>query len=94
MACPPTINLLREIKIAVGLVNYRGCLSLPVASMVFFSCAYGVFLFSLSQHGKFLSSKQIFDRRDSLSYLTLILHWLPLNLFIGSVYFLVCFFSL
>nr|YP_010708731.1 NADH dehydrogenase subunit 4 [Caprella acanthogaster]WCR50897.1 NADH dehydrogenase subunit 4 [Caprella acanthogaster] len=89
MACPPTINLLSEIKMMMGLVNYSWVMSVSVALMVFFSCAYGIFLFSLSQHGKFLSSKQMFSSGDSFSYLTLMLHWLPLNLFILSVYFLV-----
>lgn len=94
MACPPTLNLLREIKITIGLVNFSWLCAIPVGLMVFFRCAYGVFLFSLSQHGKFLRSKQMFKRNDLLRYLTLILHWLPLNLLILSVFFLVCLFSL
>nr|YP_010708718.1 NADH dehydrogenase subunit 4 [Caprella penantis]WCR50884.1 NADH dehydrogenase subunit 4 [Caprella penantis] len=89
MACPPTLNLLSEIKMTIGLVNFSWLCAIPVGLMVFFSCAYGVFLFSLSQHGKFLSSKQMFKSNDLLSYLTLVLHWLPLNLLILSVFFLV-----
>lgn len=94
IACPPTLNLFREIKITIGLVNFSWLCGIPVRLIVFFRCAYGIFLFSLSQHGKFLSSKQIFKRNDLFRYLTLTLHWLPLNLLILSVFYLVCFFSL
>nr|YP_004021520.1 NADH dehydrogenase subunit 4 [Caprella scaura]BAJ23208.1 NADH dehydrogenase subunit 4 [Caprella scaura] len=89
MACPPTLNLLSEMKMMMGLLNYNWVTCLPTGLMVFLSCAYSIFLFSLSQHGKFLGSKEMFSSSDCLSYLVLILHWAPLNLFILGVYFLV-----
>nr|UCP07199.1 NADH dehydrogenase subunit 4 [Cyamus boopis] len=88
MACPPTINLLSEIQMMMSLIGYSSMTFLPLSLMVFFSCVYGIFLFSLSQHGKFLSSKQSLGSVDTLSYLVLMLHWLPLNLFILCVFFL------
>jgi hypothetical protein len=62
--------------------------------LVFFSCAYNIYLFSLSQHGKYLFKKQSYHIGFVLDYLILLGHWLPLNLFILFAVFLVCFFSL
>ena len=94
IACPPTINLLAEIEIISGLLSWNYLLRLPLALLAFFSCAYRIFLFSLRQHGKYFFGKQGFHSGYILDYFILVCHWVPLNLFILFVGFIICLFSL
>lgn len=94
MACPPTINLLAEINIIRALLRWRYLLWMPLGLLVFLSCGYSIYLFSLRQHGKFLFRSQGFHRGHVLDYLINFIHWLPLNIFILFVGFVICFFSL
>ena len=95
MACPPTINLLAEIKIIRGLLSWNYLLWAPLGLLIFFRCGYSLYFFSLSQHGKFSFGKQRFHSGYILDYLVLLGHWLPLNIFILYVSLVViCLFSL
>lgn len=94
IACPPTINLLSEIKIIRALLSWRYFLCLPLALLAFFRCAYRIYLYSLSQHGKFLFRGQRFQSRFIIDFLIVFFHWLPLNIYILFVYLILCFFSL
>lgn len=89
IACPPTINLLAEIEIISGLLAWSYIIWPSLALLAFFRCAYRIYLFSLSQHGKFFFSKQGFHSGFILDYLVVFLHWAPLNLFIFFVAFLI-----
>lgn len=94
IAVPPSINLLSELSIISTIVNWRRALTPLLFFLTFFSASYTIYVYSLSQHGKFLPSKNTFNRGSILDYLVLFLHWAPLNIFILSVFYLICFFSL
>ena len=94
MACPPTLNLLAEVELISCLVNWSGFFIFMVFFIVFFSCAYNIYLFSARQHGKFLFFKQRFSNSHLLDYLVLFSHWAPLNLLIIYISYLFYLFSL
>nr|BBN79997.1 NADH dehydrogenase subunit 4 [Grandidierella rubroantennata] len=94
MAAPPTLNLLGEVMLISSLLNWNNYLSLPIFLLTFFGGAYSIYLFSLSQHGKFMFSKQSFHSGTLLEFLVVFLHWIPLNLLIVCAFVVVCFFSL
>nr|BCD89859.1 NADH dehydrogenase subunit 4 [Grandidierella osakaensis] len=94
MAAPPTLNLLGEVMLISGLLNWSSLLSLPIFLLTFFGGAYSIYLFSLSQHGKFMFMKQSFHTGNLLEFLVVFLHWCPLNLLVICAFIVVCFFSL
>ena len=91
---PPTLNLLSEIELISCLVSYRGLLSIPLSFIVFIRCAYGVYVYLVRQHGRFVYQNQGVGGASTVDYLVLFSHWLPINLLVLYVYFLLCFFSL
>nr|BBN79984.1 NADH dehydrogenase subunit 4 [Grandidierella japonica] len=94
MAAPPTLNLLGEVALISSLLSWSSELILPVLLLTFFGGAYSVYLFSLSQHGKFVMVKQGFQSGSFMEYLVVFLHWAPLNLLILCAFVVVCLFSL
>lgn len=94
MSAPPSLNLLSEIGLIRRIISWRGWIFIPLGFLVFFRGAYRLYLFSLNQHGKLIFRRQRIDTGFIIEYYVLLLHWLPLNLLILSVFFLVCFFSL
>nr|QFQ01339.1 NADH dehydrogenase subunit 4 [Nematocarcinus gracilis] len=82
MAAPPTLNLLGEISLIISVVSWSKVAMLGVGLLSFFSAAYTLYLFSLSQHGKYFSSLFSCCSGKVREYLVLMLHWLPLNLMI------------
>nr|YP_009917625.1 NADH dehydrogenase subunit 4 [Palaemon serratus]QLM01498.1 NADH dehydrogenase subunit 4 [Palaemon serratus] len=89
MAAPPTLNLLGEISLIVGILSWSGVTIFMVAMLSFFSAAYTLYLFSQSQHGKYFSSLFSCSSGEVREYLVLMLHWLPLNILILIGYILV-----
>ncbi len=94
MAAPPSINLLREINLISSIFSWRFFLAVPLMFIVFSRGAYSLFLFSLSQHGKYVFCLQSFRPGSLLDYLINFLHWAPLNIFILNSFFFLCCFSL
>nr|YP_010987619.1 NADH dehydrogenase subunit 4 [Oxytelus varipennis]WON66038.1 NADH dehydrogenase subunit 4 [Oxytelus varipennis] len=82
MAAPPSLNLLSEIILLISLISWSKILMIMLMIMSFFSAAYSLFLYSYSQHGSFYSGLYSFSLGSIREYLLLMLHWLPLNLFI------------
>nr|YP_009671887.1 NADH dehydrogenase subunit 4 [Axianassa australis]QCX31747.1 NADH dehydrogenase subunit 4 [Axianassa australis] len=82
MAAPPSLNLLGEISLIMSVVkwSFLGCLGIVLLS--FFSAGYTLYLYSLSQHGQYFSSVYSCCSGKVREYLTLMLHWLPLNILI------------
>nr|YP_010242196.1 NADH dehydrogenase subunit 4 [Notostomus gibbosus]QTI83227.1 NADH dehydrogenase subunit 4 [Notostomus gibbosus] len=92
MAAPPTLNLLGEISLILSVVSWCSLGMLAVGLLSFFSAAYTLYMFSLSQHGKFFSSLFSCCSGKVREYLVLMLHWLPLNVMIlkgGTLVYLV-----
>nr|QNR04858.1 NADH dehydrogenase subunit 4 [Chorisquilla orientalis] len=85
MAAPPTLNLLGEIQLIVSIMNWSSFNMIGIGLLSFFSAAYTLYLFSISQHGKFYSGLFSCCSGKVREYLVLMLHWLPLNLmFMGG----------
>nr|QFQ01301.1 NADH dehydrogenase subunit 4 [Plesionika sindoi] len=82
MAAPPTLNLLGEISLIISVVSWSSLSIIMVGLLSFFSAAYTLYMFSLSQHGKFFNSLFSCCSGKVREYLVLMLHWLPLNVMI------------
>nr|YP_010265394.1 NADH dehydrogenase subunit 4 [Dardanus arrosor]UIR97905.1 NADH dehydrogenase subunit 4 [Dardanus arrosor] len=82
MAAPPSINLLGEINLIMSLVGWSKNLMLGICLLSFFSAAYTLYLYSLSQHGTYSSTVNSCCSGKVREYLVLGLHWLPLNFLI------------
>nr|UEP15879.1 NADH dehydrogenase subunit 4 [Neocaridina davidi] len=92
MAAPPTLNLLGEISLIMSVVSWCKLSVLGIGALSFFSAAYSLYMFSMSQHGKFFSSLFSCCSGQVREYLVLMLHWLPLNIMIlkGGVLIIPC----
>lgn len=82
MAAPPTLNLLGEVSLIIRVVSWSKVRIIIIAFLSFFRAAYTLYMYSLSQHGKYYSSLFSCCSGKVREYLILILHWLPLNVLI------------
>nr|YP_009127949.1 NADH dehydrogenase subunit 4 [Umalia orientalis]AJF14610.1 NADH dehydrogenase subunit 4 [Umalia orientalis] len=82
MAAPPSLNLLGEISLIVGMMSWSCLTMLGIMLVSFFSAAYTLYMYSLSQHGVFYSSIYSCCSGKVCEYLVLSLHWIPLNILI------------
>nr|YP_010384294.1 NADH dehydrogenase subunit 4 [Odontodactylus havanensis]UGW52148.1 NADH dehydrogenase subunit 4 [Odontodactylus havanensis] len=87
MAAPPTLNLLGEVQLIISIMNWSSFNMIGVGLLSFFSAAYTLYLFSISQHGKYYNGVFSCCSGKVREYLVLMLHWLPLNLMfvVGSM---------
>nr|YP_015446.1 NADH dehydrogenase subunit 4 [Scutigera coleoptrata]CAD45022.2 NADH dehydrogenase subunit 4 [Scutigera coleoptrata] len=87
MAAPPSMNLLGEICLLSSIIFWCKLTFWGLIFLSFFSAAYSLYLFSLTQHGKimvFYGFKGIKVRE----YLLLFLHWMPLNILVLKIDFI------
>nr|YP_009564006.1 NADH dehydrogenase subunit 4 [Gebiacantha plantae]QAX91356.1 NADH dehydrogenase subunit 4 [Gebiacantha plantae] len=82
MAAPPTLNLLGEINLIMSVVSWSSLTMVGISLLSFFSAAYTLYMYSLSQHGVFYNSIYSVCSGKVREYLVLLLHWLPLNILI------------
>lgn len=82
IAAPPTLNLLGEIRLIISVVSWRKVSMLVISLLSFFRAAYTLYIFSLSQHGKYYRTLFSCCSGKVREYLILMLHWLPLNILI------------
>nr|YP_010722327.1 NADH dehydrogenase subunit 4 [Enoplolambrus validus]WDV10169.1 NADH dehydrogenase subunit 4 [Enoplolambrus validus] len=82
MASPPSLNLLGEINLIIGILSWSTVSMVGVGLLSFFSAAYTLYMYSLSQHGVYYSSVYSCCSGKVQEYLTLFLHWFPLNILI------------
>nr|AWV83349.1 NADH dehydrogenase subunit 4 [Muda kuroiwae] len=82
MSCPPTINLVGEIMIINSLMSWSPMCMLFMALTSFLSACYSLYLFSCTQHGMFFSSCYSFNSGNVREFFLIMMHWIPLNLFI------------
>jgi len=74
MAAPPTVNLLGEISLILRVVSWALWSMVPVALLSFLRAAYRLYMFSLSQHGKYFRALFSCCSGKVREYLVLILH--------------------
>nr|ADA69737.1 NADH dehydrogenase subunit 4 [Armadillidium vulgare] len=84
MAAPPSLNLLGEMNSITAMFSWTHYTLLLLAMLVFLAAAYSLFLFSQTQHGKLPSKMLTLPPASLREWLTLLLHWIPLNLLIMS----------
>nr|QFK69108.1 NADH dehydrogenase subunit 4 [Phymatostetha sp. B13] len=89
MASPPSMNLLGELMVMNSLFSWSSFSILFLMLISFLSACYSLYLFSYSQHGNYYSGFYSFSCGYVREYLLLILHWLPLNLFILKINFFI-----
>nr|YP_010586246.1 NADH dehydrogenase subunit 4 [Himalopsyche malenanda]UZZ44008.1 NADH dehydrogenase subunit 4 [Himalopsyche malenanda] len=85
MAAPPSLNLMGEINLFIGLISWSNLTVVFLVLISFFSAAYTLYLFSFSQHGNYSGGMMSCSSGSLREYLLLFLHWLPLNLFILKI---------
>ncbi|YP_009183566.1 NADH dehydrogenase subunit 4 (mitochondrion) [Galleria mellonella] len=85
MAAPPSLNLMGEISLINSLMSWSWLSMIMLMLISFFSAGYSLYLYSYTQHGKYYSGLYSFYTGVSREYLLLMLHWLPLNLMILKV---------
>nr|YP_009500657.1 NADH dehydrogenase subunit 4 [Mustilizans hepatica]AWT58445.1 NADH dehydrogenase subunit 4 [Mustilizans hepatica] len=92
MAAPPSLNLLGEISLLNSLVSWSWYMMFILMLISFFSAGYSLYLYSYSQHGKYYIGLYSFYSGVSREYLLLLLHWLPLNILIMKVDYIMIWF--
>nr|ALO77381.1 NADH deshydrogenase subunit 4 [Clanoptilus assimilis] len=81
MAAPPSLNLMSEIILLISIINFNYILIIFLIFLSFFSAVYSLFLFAFTQHGSLVMNLNIMII-NIREYLLLLLHLLPLNIFI------------
>nr|APH08714.1 NADH dehydrogenase subunit 4 [Benthomangelia sp. JEU-2016] len=82
MAAPPSINLLGEIMIFPSTIFSSKYFLLPLAMMSFLAALYSMYLFTNIHHGGNPKFMKPFNVIKAPTYLLLLLHWIPGNIFI------------
>nr|YP_010177450.1 NADH dehydrogenase subunit 4 [Stenopsyche tienmushanensis]QSQ87275.1 NADH dehydrogenase subunit 4 [Stenopsyche tienmushanensis] len=85
MAAPPTINLLAEISLFMSILSKSKMMLIFIMLISFFSVVYNLYLFSYSQHGKFLMGVFGACNLNVREYLLLFIHWIFVNLMVLKV---------
>nr|AVY52175.1 NADH dehydrogenase subunit 4 [Lepidoptera sp. 1 TS-2018] len=88
MAAPPSLNLMGEISLINSLISWSLLSMIMLMMISFFSAGYSLYLYSYVQHGKYYLGMYSFYMGVSREYLLLLLHWLPLNVLILKVDYL------
>lgn len=82
IARPPSLNLMGEIILILTMLSWRKLTILGIRLLSFFSASYTLYMYSLRQHGVFYNSLYSCCSGKVNEYLSLFLHWLPLNIMI------------
>nr|YP_010528170.1 NADH dehydrogenase subunit 4 [Pseudoclavellaria amerinae]UXW64324.1 NADH dehydrogenase subunit 4 [Pseudoclavellaria amerinae] len=82
MASPPSLNLLGEIMLINSLMSWSSLTLILLIFLTFFSASYSLYLYSFTQHGNFNFMIYSFSQGYFREFILLMLHWIPLNLFI------------
>nr|YP_010952549.1 NADH dehydrogenase subunit 4 [Craspedortha porphyria]WMQ52869.1 NADH dehydrogenase subunit 4 [Craspedortha porphyria] len=88
MSAPPSLNLLGEISLINSLISWSYFSMIMLMLISFFSAGYSLYLYSYTQHGSYYQGLYSFYSGVSREYLLLMLHWLPLNLMILKIEYL------
>lgn len=89
IAAPPSLNLLGEIRLINRLIRWSWLSIIMLIIISFFRAGYSLYLYSYIQHGKYYTGIYRFYMGVSREYLLLLLHWLPLNIMILKVDYII-----
>nr|UGS80134.1 NADH dehydrogenase subunit 4 [Acantholachesilla sp. AcspLA] len=79
MAAPPSLNLLSEIGLINSLISWSYYNMIMLGLMSFIAGGYSLYMFSMSQHGKYMNTIFSFNVCTLREFMILFLHWVPLN---------------
>jgi len=82
IGAPPSLNLLGEISLIIRVIRWRYLSVFGLGLLSFFRAAYTLYIYSLTQHGKFFFPLFSCCSGKSREYLVLFLHWVPLNVLV------------
>nr|YP_009443394.1 NADH dehydrogenase subunit 4 [Amphioctopus marginatus]ATR80178.1 NADH dehydrogenase subunit 4 [Amphioctopus marginatus] len=85
MGAPPFISLVSEIMLYISMYMYSFFLLFFVLMMVFLGGLYNLIFYTSVMHGQIMSFIKVISVNKSSEYLLLVLHILPLMLFILNV---------
>nr|YP_010701991.1 NADH dehydrogenase subunit 4 [Huananpotamon koatenense]WCL18753.1 NADH dehydrogenase subunit 4 [Huananpotamon koatenense] len=85
MAAPPSLNMVGEISLIISMISWSEITMIGIMLVSFFSAAYTLYMYSLSQHGLFYNSLYACCSGKVREYMVLMLHWMPLNILILNV---------
>lgn len=89
ISAPPSLNLLGEIRLINRMIRWSWLSILILILISFFRAGYRLYLYSYTQHGKIFQGIYRFYCGVSREYLLLLLHWLPLNIIILKIEYLI-----
>nr|QFI35750.1 NADH dehydrogenase subunit 4 [Iphiclides podalirius] len=92
MAAPPSLNLMGEISLINSMVSWSWLSMIMLIMISFFSAVYSLYLYSYTQHGNYNLGMYSFYTGVSREYLLLMLHWLPLNILILKIDYMMIWF--
>nr|YP_010735815.1 NADH dehydrogenase subunit 4 [Erianthus versicolor]WEL32780.1 NADH dehydrogenase subunit 4 [Erianthus versicolor] len=91
MAAPPSLNLMGELMLLMGIISWSWLLMIFLFLLSFMSALYTIYLYSYSQHGSYYSGSYSFSLGCLREYHLLMMHWFPLTfLFLIGFYFILC----
>lgn len=82
IARPPSLNLAGEIILILTVVRWSKISILGISLLSFFRARYTLYIYRLRQHGVFYNSLYSCCSGKVNEYLSLFLHWFPLNIII------------
>nr|WRK19531.1 NADH dehydrogenase subunit 4 [Hainanpotamon sp.] len=85
MAAPPSLNMVGEISLIISMISWSEMSVIGIMLISFFSAAYTLYMYSLSQHGLFYNSLYACCSGKVREFMLLILHWVPLNILITNM---------
>nr|YP_010154772.1 NADH dehydrogenase subunit 4 [Amegilla calceifera]QQX28007.1 NADH dehydrogenase subunit 4 [Amegilla calceifera] len=86
-AAPMSMNLSSEIMLIMGIMSWMKYFIVIISFYCLLSFSYSIYLYSYTQHGKSNVLKFFKMTNNSLmEYLTMLLHWVPLNTLILCMY--------
>nr|QTJ29939.1 NADH dehydrogenase subunit 4 [Graphium mullah chungianus] len=92
MAAPPSLNLMGEMSLINSLISWSWLTMIMLILISFFSAAYSLYLYSFTQHGYYNMGLYSFYGGVSREYLMLMLHWLPLNILVLKIDYMMIWF--
>nr|YP_010610486.1 NADH dehydrogenase subunit 4 [Graphium antiphates]WAP90814.1 NADH dehydrogenase subunit 4 [Graphium antiphates] len=92
MAAPPSMNLMGEMSLINSMISWSYLTMIMLILISFFSAAYSLYLYSFTQHGNYNMSLYSFYSGFSREYLMLMLHWLPLNILVLKIDYMMIWF--
>nr|YP_010610675.1 NADH dehydrogenase subunit 4 [Cirrothauma magna]WAP91430.1 NADH dehydrogenase subunit 4 [Cirrothauma magna] len=88
MGAPPFINLISEIMLFISFYLYSWGLIMIILFMVFIGGLYNLILYVVIQNGSVMNYYSVFLGTNSSEYLLMLLHLMPLFMFIFNVGYL------